>query len=454
MLRQRRYLACAVMVLVVSCDCIFATSDSDGPTILGRWQVDRVWAGHPVGFYLLTVGNRQYVAYYDADRVMTVAARDLSHNNWTKVQLDSKVGWDSHNGIVMARDETGRLHVAGNMHVQPLVYFRTAEPDDVTTFQPMHRMVGREEDRCTYPRFILRPDGALIFFYRDGASGRGRQFFNVYDADPQTWRRLFDQPMWDGGEEMSAYPSGPILGPDGWWHVCWMWRDTPDCATNHTLCYAQSRDLEHWQTISGKAIFLPINPENQDVIVDGTPVGGGMINVGHQIGFDHKSRPIVTYHRYDEAGRSQIFAARWEEGGWKIRVLSNWDYRWDFGGGGSIVGEISAGPIRLAGSGLLQQEYHHGRYGSGIWILDEKTLAVRHVRRVTDDLPSVLRKVESPFPAMQVRVASDAGQASHGRYILRWETLPPNRDRPRDPPYPPLSRLEVILLEQHDGLPD
>ncbi|GAB4134494.1 MAG: hypothetical protein Kow0040_18260 [Thermogutta sp.] len=426
---------------------IVAESDADTSSgVLGRWEVDRVWAGHPVGFFLLTAGQRQYVAYYDADRVMTVASRELSQEVWTRQKLDSKVGWDSHNGIVMARDTDGRLHLAGNVHVQPLVYFRTAEPDDITTFQAIHRMVGRDEQRCTYPRFISRPDGTLIFFYRDGASGRGRQFFNVYEAASQTWRRLFDEPMWDGGEEKSAYPSGPILGPDGWWHVCWMWRDTPDCATNHTLCYARSPDLEHWETVSGRAIALPITPDSPDVIVDGTPVGGGMINMGHHVGFDHERRPILSYHRYDDAGRSQIFAARWEAGAWKIRALSDWDYRWEFSGGGSIGGEISAGPIRPDGPGLLQQEFHHSRYGSGMWLLDEETLAVREVRRITSGLPDALRKVESSFPGMQVRIASDAGSAPRGRYILRWETLPPNRDRPRDPPYPPPSRLEVILL--------
>lgn len=447
MTHPRLFFAAAMLILSGVCRPSLAQNPSGDDGIAGRWEVDRVWAGHPVGFFLLTAGDHQYVAYYDADRVMTVASRELSQDVWTKQRLDSKVAWDSHNGIVMARDAAGRLHLAGNMHVHPLVYFRTAQPDDITTFQAIHRMVGRDEERCTYPQFISRPDGALIFFYRDGASGRGRQFFNLYHVESETWQRLFDAPMWDGGEEMSAYPSGPILGPDGWWHVCWMWRDTPDCATNHTLCYARSRDLEHWETISGRPLSLPITPDNAEVIVDATPVGGGMINIGHRVGFDHERRPILTYHRYDDAGRSQIFAARWEQEAWSIRPISDWEYRWEFGGGGTIVGEISADPIRPDGAGLLQQEYHHSRYGSGTWILDETTLSIREVRRIAPVLPVALRAVESSFPGMQVRTASDAGRAARGRYILRWETLPPNRDRPRDPPYPPPSRLEVILLE-------
>src|SRR5690606_14641886 len=32
--------------------------------------IDKVWAGHPVGFALLTHNHRQYIAYYNAERRM------------------------------------------------------------------------------------------------------------------------------------------------------------------------------------------------------------------------------------------------------------------------------------------------------------------------------------------------------------------------------------------------
>jgi hypothetical protein len=40
-------------------------------------SIDSVWAGHPVGFCLLTNGNRQYIAYYNATRNMVVGQRSL-----------------------------------------------------------------------------------------------------------------------------------------------------------------------------------------------------------------------------------------------------------------------------------------------------------------------------------------------------------------------------------------
>lgn len=64
----------------------------------------------PVGFCLLTEGKRQYAAYYDQGRRMTVAARTLDSASWTYQTLPSKVGWDSHNYITLAVDDDGHLH--------------------------------------------------------------------------------------------------------------------------------------------------------------------------------------------------------------------------------------------------------------------------------------------------------------------------------------------------------
>ncbi|MCX6903322.1 MAG: BNR-4 repeat-containing protein [Verrucomicrobia bacterium] len=81
--------------------------------------VEPVWAGHPVGFCLLTHPPFQFVAYYDAQRRMSVAQRSLDSTNWTITKLPSSVGWDSHNYIAMTLDRAGLLHVSGNMHCAP-----------------------------------------------------------------------------------------------------------------------------------------------------------------------------------------------------------------------------------------------------------------------------------------------------------------------------------------------
>ena len=71
----------------------------------------------------------------------------------------------------------------------------------------------------------------------------GDQFFNVYDPASRTWRRLLDEPLFTGEGQRNAYFHGPVRDAAGGFHLCWVWRDTPDCATNHDLSYARSADL-------------------------------------------------------------------------------------------------------------------------------------------------------------------------------------------------------------------
>ena len=65
-------------------------------------------------------------------------------------------------------DRDGCLHFSGNMHNDPLVYYRTRQPFDLSTLERINRMTGERESSCTYPLFF----GELCFRYRDGGSGR------------------------------------------------------------------------------------------------------------------------------------------------------------------------------------------------------------------------------------------------------------------------------------------
>ena len=91
------------------------TAPTDDRKILGSLFISKVWAGHPVSFDLLTYGDVQFVAFYDADRKMTVGMRNLDAEMWTFEQprgvwlenrgrLSSETGWDTHNYLTMAID--------------------------------------------------------------------------------------------------------------------------------------------------------------------------------------------------------------------------------------------------------------------------------------------------------------------------------------------------------------
>lgn len=408
--------------------------------IVKTLDVAPVWSGHRVGFAFLTAGNRQFVAFYDAERRMTVAARTLDSEKWQFQKLPSTLGWDSHNGIALAADRDGYLHLSGNMHAVPLVYFRTSKPWAIETFEPVNRMTGSDEDRVTYPVFFRGPDEELLFTYRIGSSGNGSQIYNRYDPASRTWTRLLDRPLTSNEGHVSAYLEGPARGPDGWFHLIWVWRDTPDCATNHDLSYARSRDLVHWETSGGKPLALPITKTTGEVI-DPVPVNGGMINGGPRLGFDSKNRPVVTYFKFDEKGMTQVYAARLEDGKWRSRQISDWSYRWEFHGGGSIPSEIRLGAVRPAGSGELTMTWEHAKYGSGMWRLRESDLRVVSAGPVPRAWPASLERAESDFPGMEAQTMRS------GKFLLRWESLGPNRDRARTGPLPGPSMLRVYELK-------
>ncbi len=425
---------------------VMAFSQQRMADVLKKHEIGKVWSGHPVGFAFLTQGGQQFIAYYDAERRLTVASRELGSDAWRYQRLPSTTGWDSHNYLAMVIDDDKHIHLSGNMHCVPLIYFRTTRPLDISSFEQVPAMVGSEEKRCTYPRFLRGAQNELIFAYRDGQSGNGNDIYNVYDLTTRQWRRLLDQPLTDGKGLMNAYCTGPNAGPDGFFHLCWMWRDTYKCETNHNLSYARSRDLRHWETAAGHPVTLPMTLETPGLIVDPTSRElSGMINMGFNIGFDAEQRVILSYHKYDAKGNSQVYNARREGDRWNIVQTSDWDWRWEFSGGGCVPCEVSGDAVRPTDDGFLAQGYRNREKGSGTWKLDPQTLKpVGKVAVERDTMPADWSKVEGTYPGLQVKSARcTADDGSDVIYLLRWETLPVNRDRPRPEPWPEPSTLTL-----------
>lgn len=422
--------------------------------------LDKVWSGHPVSFAFLTERGHQFIAYYDAQRRITVAGRRLDQAEWTRFQpagvplpgrnRDSNVtNWDSHNYLALALDRDGFLHLSGNMHNDLLVYYRSSRPFDVSTLERIDRMTGSREEHVTYPVFFKNASGELFFRYRDGSSGNGSDIYNRYDPATRSWANLLSTPLLDGEGERNAYAVNPVLGPDGRFHLIWMWRETPDCSTNHTLSYARSPDLVNWEKSDGTPLPLPITLAKGEV-VDPAPVKGGLINMTFNLGFDHDLRPVVVYHRYDEAGRSQAYAARPSAGSarWKSTQVSDWDFRWNFSGGGSIAAEVTLGAATLQPDRSLHVDFSTTHApGSGRWQLDPATLRpLALLPPPAGPLPAALAAPSSGLPGMEVQTA--VSRAEGRRWVLRWETLSRNRDRPREKAPPP---VELRLYELPDA---
>jgi hypothetical protein len=348
----------------------------------------------------------------------------------------------------MAFDRDGYLHLAGNMHVVPLIYFRSTRPGDASSLVRVASMTGKNETRVTYPVFSYSKDGALLFQYRFGKSGAGDTYRNRYDERTKTWQSLTDEPLFEGGAARNAYPIEPVLGPDGWYHQVWVWRESPMADSNHDLSYARSRDLVHWETAAGVPLKLPLTIDTPGLIIDPAPQGGGLINGAQSVGFDAEGDLVIAYIKYDAKGKTQLFFARWQQGRWNIQQASNWDYRWDFHGGGSISMEVMVGPFEVY-HGYLSLMVHHAVYGTGMWQVDPKTMQL-----IGKPVPAPTEKTAgsefAPPPGSPLiqHVEHDLGgpEAGGATYLLTWNTLSANRDQPRPEGAPSPSTLRLLVL--------
>lgn len=408
--------------------------------------IDHVPTEFPVNFALFTTDSKQYVAYYDSSHIMTIAARELNSEQWEYQILDSKIGFDSHNYISLMVDSLGYIHIVGNMHSSPLVYFKSSEPENIQSFQAINKMIGSEENVTTYPEFLMNKQGEIIFHYRYGRSGDGYEVFNALDITKQQWKRLLTTPLIDGEGLMNAYLQGPVLGPDDYYHIIWVWRDTWDCSTNHTLSYARSHDLIEWESIRGEKVELPIRFGDEELYVDTTASGGGLLNIGIEIGFAANDQALIAYHKYDNFGNTQIFVARFDNDLWRSRRITDWDYRWDFKGMGTIKNELLLdAPFVDRNTQVLIVGFHHIKYGDGQILLNNEELIPLSIRLFETDYPAFVDSVKSDFPGMLVNKLIDKGNyRGDKKYMLRWETLPPNRDDSLEGEKPKPGRLELI----------
>lgn len=422
--------------------------------LLDTKAIDYVWSGHRIKPYLLTKGNDQFVAYFDANRQMTVAHRVIG-TPWRFYKVDSWLGWDSHNYVTMQLDAKGHLHVMGNMHADGLEYFRMSEAMNVRSLKRVDVMVDKSlENRMTYPIFMLNKQGELLVKYRNGGSGNGSEIYNIYDTKTKSWSRLHANQFLDGEDKMSGYFEGPTLGPDGNFHLIWVWRNTPNAATNHSLSYATSVDLVTWTDSNGAKLPLPLTYKHTE-IVDPVPAFGGMINGNVKLGFDQKNRALITYHKYDESGNTQMYVARKSDKGWEHKKISNWqDFRWDFGGKGSL-GRF---PIRPKSLDVLTEDTLGVvvRKHDDIlrFVLDSETLKTLRVEKIALYPSAITAKTEiankrllaSAQKELEHQVFKGVGDkgADNTDFYISWHSQPGNRDRAHEV----ISEPSVLLIHE------
>lgn len=212
---------------------------------------------------LVTYQNTQFTSYYDAEQYVVLAKRNINSAKWTVSRTQYKAdATDAHRSISIMIDGNGYLHIAWGQHNNKLNYAKSIAPGSLTLANQTP-MLGLKEDRVSYPEFYTLINGDILFMYRDGGSGNGDLVLNRYDVKNNLWRRVQSN-LIDGQGKRNAYWQTAV-DQKGNIHISWVWRESPDVASNHDLCYAKSEDGGlTWKKSNGELYQLPINAANAE----------------------------------------------------------------------------------------------------------------------------------------------------------------------------------------------
>ncbi|MHC4325164.1 MAG: BNR repeat-containing protein [Planctomycetota bacterium] len=436
-------------------------------SVAGQMEIRKVpvaegLASHPVngGNCLISDGQYQYIAFYDGQHRMTVGKRKLGSAQWDLVRLPERVGWDTHNRVILFQDRQGYLHITGNMHCRALRYYRTTAPADIHTFEAIHKWTGDYEDRVTYPSMLKLRDGSIYMMYRHGGSGNGMRILVHYDEQTKQWTKTV--PALTNGRDRNptcnAYPfgavsqstsgrttrSGILEDNQGIWHIAWCWRETPDVVTNFDVCYAKSSDRGvSWKTWDGRKLELPITPENAGV-VESIAQKTGLMNGGTLV-VDGKGMPYIGYTRFDEDGHNQLHIATPHDGRWQIVQLTDWKNRFYFEGRGSIPSSPPTPRLYITEDRKIQVTYRNSRAEpkKGQFVLTREQLLTAKPGQYPAE------KSQASYSALPDIRAVNHGPLPDGQiHYMQQQTDSPNRDRKPENPREPTMIYVVEVKRQ------
>ncbi|MET0982808.1 MAG: BNR repeat-containing protein [Telluria sp.] len=354
-LPRRTLLACLslpssllVCPLLVAAGC--ASVSGPTPQVATSTVADG-WAGNSVNAVvfrknsLVSDATTQYIAFYDRDAHVVLGKRPLGSDRWALAKTPYRGNaLDAHNAISLMLDGAGFLHLSWDHHNSVLQYARSRTPGSLD--METAAMTGLDEKRVSYPEFFRLPDGRLLFLYRDGGSGRGNLVVNRYEPATQSWQRLHAN-LVDGEKQRNAYWQA-VVDAQGTIHLSWVWRGSPDVASNHDMAYARSRDGgATWVNSAGQPYALPITAASVEYAAR-IPQKSELINQT-SMAADAQGRPyIATYWR--EAGSSvpQYRVLYHKGGSWRRLDLDFRSTPFSLSGGGTKAIPIARPQILIA----------------------------------------------------------------------------------------------------------
>lgn len=289
--------------------------------------VGKGWAANSVNAVIFrhnsitSFKHTQYIAYYDSAQRLVVGKRTIGSDKWTVVTTPyTGHAVDAHNTISIITDGEGYLHISWDHHNNELRYIRSVSPGSLQFTQKLP-MTGNKESSVTYPEFYRLADGNLLFLYRDGASGNGSLMLNHYDTKTKKWTQL--QNGWINGEEQRSPYWQMAVDKAGTIHISWVWRESPDVASNHDMGYACSKDGGRtWEKSTGEKYVLPITAATAEYACH-IPQKSELIN-STSITTDDAGHPYIATYWRDSASAIPQYRLIYHTGKqWRTQQISN-----------------------------------------------------------------------------------------------------------------------------------
>lgn len=281
---------------------------------------------------LTTFANNQYVIFTDQERRPVVGKRKLPDGEWSffvlstllNNNLRSPTQLDEHNVYSIAVDKTGHIHICGNMHATVINYVRSKYPENIGEWEgtPGGYMTGIDEDIASYPHFVKRKDGELLFFYRNGSSTNAITSVNIYNTSTKTWSKLVSvlTAVTDGQTIDNPYFNRIAVDKDGTIHFSGCFRMN---GYNADIFYMKSTDGgATWKKSNGTPQTLPMTHANAEIAkqIDGS--GNGLLNQnGMEV--DEDGNPHTVYFRKDSNGYTNIFHLYHNGTSWIEKQITN-----------------------------------------------------------------------------------------------------------------------------------
>lgn len=318
-------------------------------------ELGQAWAGNSINTVIFrhhavfTHQGMQYTAFYVDETTLRLIKRELSSNQIEQYDLLGEYNLkDAHNCISLGMDREGYLHLSYDHHGNRLNYRRGVQAYDISEWSGVLPMTGANEERVTYPAFILpTPHTPLMMLYRDGNWKQGTAYIKYYDEALAQWFDL-PSPILSGAEQKpwtsNAYWNHPVMDSKGVLHLSYTWRSdyfsAEQLINNINVDYAKSYDGGlSWYTSKNQPYKLPITQTNSETV---WPISPGSNHINQtSMALDSKGQPHIVFYANDSSGVPQYQHVWYDGQQWLQSYVTQRNTAFTLQGGGTLEIPIS-----------------------------------------------------------------------------------------------------------------